>query len=300
MYYFVRAVTSDTLAFYTVGARGFVGRKNSFTDTGRINLTAVTGPGENHSIIRKPDTRPDHVVVGAANSTEVDWTDCTFDGARKITLTEKASIAGGAMIKVGQIEADVADITAVSICINTLSEGEALFTNLGNINNILLCDIELIGEGHAFEIICEGFNTSNNTYIGFWEPAINGWKFDTSSGVNTTTNVITTNANHGHSTGDAVYYNKEGGSVSVGLLDGAKYYVNVKSATEFTMHATKAAATQNVNAISLISTGAEVHSVYNSKAVVYNNSGSDVSINVTPGSTIPSFRNEIGSSTIII
>jgi hypothetical protein len=146
-YYFVRAIDADTISFYDVGAT--VGRQNSFTDTSRISLTAVTAPGENHSIIRSPDNRPDHTVTGTTG-VGVNFNQCSLDGARIITLTSKAILTGGFILNTGQVIARTAPITGVAILDPTTTEGAALFTALSSLNNISECDIEAGDNGHAF------------------------------------------------------------------------------------------------------------------------------------------------------
>jgi hypothetical protein len=113
------------------------------------------------------------------------------------------------------------------------------------------------------------------------------------------TEVITTDANHGFTTGDAVYYNNEGGTDTIGITNGNKYYVNVASATTVTVHETKAAAVAGSSDINLTdgATG-ETHSLYSSKAAVFNDSGGSITITVSGGDN-PSYRNGTSASTTI-
>lgn len=83
--------------------------------------------------------------------------------------------------------------------------------------------------------------------------------FLTSTGVNSATDVVTTTANHGWTTATAVYYNKSGGSVSMGLTNEAYYYVRSVAVNQLSFHPTALDATNNTNKINLTSTGAETH-----------------------------------------
>jgi len=297
--YFVRAVSSTTLAFYAVGSSA--GRQNSFTNTSPISLTTAVAPGENHSIIRDPDTRPDHTVVGTTG-VGVDWNSCTYDTFRVLTLTSKATITGGFILNGGQIVASTGVATGASITTPTTAEGVALFTGLSTISNITGNTIEAGDNGHAFEITSGGTQTSNNTYSGFWSPDDTGWNFDTEDGVDSGTDIITTDANHGFEDGDAVYYNNEGGSETIGITNGNKYYIGNKTATTFSLHATKAAGVAGSSKIDLTASGlgnGETQSIYGAHATLYNNSGTSATINVTTGTSAPSVRNGTGASTTV-
>jgi len=294
--YFVRVLDADTFALYAVGTSA--GRQNSFTNTSPISLTTIAAPGENHSIILNPDNRPDHTVIGTTG-VGVTWDSCSIDGCRVLTLTSKAGIDGGFVLRVGQIIASTASIENVSITTPTTTEGVALFTGLSTIGNIL-DNVITAGEfGHAFEITSGGSMASRNTYSGFWTPDDLGWNFDTLGGVDGVTDVITTDANHGFVDGDAVYYNDEGGTSDVGLVDATKYYVNAPTADTLTLHATKAAAVAGTSKIALNTDTTETHSLYGAHATLYNNSGTSATITVTTGSSTPSVRNGTGASTTV-
>jgi hypothetical protein len=134
--------------------------------------------------------------------------------------------------------------------------------------------------GHAVEITTAGeFNSNGNQFTGYWDPEIDGanlgWEFNTETGVNGTTEVITTNADHGFYSGDAVYYNNEGGSETPGPTNGNKYYVYVLTATTFKLHTTRSGAiadnsTTRVNLTASSSGNAETHSIYGSHAALFN------------------------------
>lgn len=294
--YFVRAIDANTLAFYAYGAT--VGRQNSFTDTSRINLTAAGAPGENHSIVLTPDTRADHTVSGTTG-VGVTWTACTIDGCRVLTLTSKATITGGFILKTGNIALGGGTLTDINISGQTTSEGVGLI-NTSDLDLISGCDFEAGSEGHAIRMTAATTEGWNNTHGGYWAPANNGWKFHTITGVDAATEIITTNANHGFTSGEAVYYNDEGGTDTIGLTDGSKYYVNVLSATTLSVHRTRAAALADSSRINLSdgSTG-ETHSLYSGRAVLFNDTASGtLTVNVTGGNA-PSVRNAPGATTVV-
>jgi hypothetical protein len=295
-YYFVRAVTADSLAFYAVGAT--VGRQNSLSDTTRVTLTTQTAPGENHSLLRDPDNRPDITVSGTAGA--VDFASCSFDGVRILTLTSKATIDGGFILNTGNIVASTASLDGVSINCDTLEEGDALFDPLTTMTNIKNCTITAGDEGHFARLTSSGGTSTNNTFTDFWAPAANGWKFHTITGIDDTSNEeITFDGNHGFTTGDAVYYNNEGGSDTIGLTNGNKYYVNVVDTDTVSVHLTKAAAVAGSSKINLTDgSSGETHSLYSSKAAIFNDSGGALTITVDGGSN-PSYRNGTSASTTL-
>ncbi len=261
-----------------------------------VVLTAVTAPGENHSLKREPDNRPDLTVTGTSG--EFDTAACVFQAFRTLTLTSAVSIIGGFILDTGQIVASTATLTGVILSGMTTEEGEALFTALSTLANITGCTMTAGDDGHLFEITSGGTMTSNNEYTGFWSPTDLGWNFHTQTGI--ASNIITTDAAHGFVDGDAVYYNDEGGTDDILLVDGDKYYVNVPSATTLTVHATKAAAIAGTSIITLQDgSGGETHSLYGAHATLYNNSGTSATINVTTGSSAPSVRNGTGASTTV-
>jgi hypothetical protein len=81
--------------------------------------------------------------------------------------------------------------------------------------------------------------------------------FQTQSGVASGTEVITTDAPHGFSTGNGVYYSVNGGVDTVGLTDGVMYYVNVISDNTLSLHATRTNAVGDASRIDVTSAGTE-------------------------------------------
>jgi hypothetical protein len=288
--YFVRAVTDDSIALYAIGAT--VGRQNAYTDTSRVGLTAA-GTGQNHKLTRIPQTVPDLTQTGTSGSAAFDAVSCTFNGFREITLTTRGTLDTCSFLSVGGITLAGGTLTDCTFQDSVLEEGEALITDT-TLLNIGGCSFVAEGRGHAVEIDSAGTFAFNNSYSGYGP---NRAEFITSAaGVDDTGEVITTDEAHGFSTGDHVYYNKEGGSQAVGLTDGDKYYVNDLTDTTLSLHVSKTDAEGDTARVDLTDSGTETHSLYSGIAVVYNSSGDLVTIDVTTGSA-PTVRNSVGSST---
>lgn len=289
--YYVYVVDADTVELYNTKVNAYGGPSG----TGEQGLTAATAPGENHSLVLDVDNRPDFTVSGTGGAFDADA--CVWDGIRVITFTSKCTLVGGFILGTGQVVLSTGSMDGVTVKTPTTAEGVALLTGLSTIANIDNCTFEGNGSSHAVEITSTGSTSSaGNTFDdSYWSPSPDGWNFDTITGIDS--NIITTDAAHGFVDGDAAYYNNEGGSDTIGLTHGNKYYVNAPTTTTLTVHATKAAAVAGSSAITLSdgSTG-ETHSLYGAHAVVYNNSGGSVTITVTSGD-VPSFRNGTGAST---
>lgn len=83
--------------------------------------------------------------------------------------------------------------------------------------------------------------------------------FDTSSGVDGGTEVITTDTTHPFNTGDAVIYSDQGGAVNVGLTDLTKYYVRNLTSTTISIHTTHADAKTDTSRVDLTAGASETH-----------------------------------------
>jgi hypothetical protein len=299
--YWVYVISADTVALHAT-------RASAYGDTTRINLTAA-GTGQNQSFTRNPDNRADFTVTGTTATAGLVSTSCIYEGIRVMTLTSKCAITSGFIQNIGNVTASTAALTSVLISDMTLGEGDALFTPLASMNGITYCSFDGGGDrdgGHAMEITATGStNSVGNLFENYWQPTVSGsdkgWNFHTQDGVDASTEVITTNAAHGFTTGDAVFYNNEGGTDTIGVTHGNKYYVNVASTTTFTLHLTRAEAIAGTPDINLTdgATG-ETHSFYSAKATVFNDTGGAVTINVSGGGDSPSFRNGTSASTTVV
>lgn len=82
--------------------------------------------------------------------------------------------------------------------------------------------------------------------------------FNTGTGISS--NIITTASTHGFSTGQAVTYSRNGGSIDIGPEPGT-YYVRAASTSTVTLHATAAHAVANTNILTLTASGSETHTL---------------------------------------
>ena len=228
----------------------------------------------------------------------------TFDNFRRFSLFTGVNLAS-ILLSPGKILLNGGTLDGCSVSLQTTEEGEALIEadTLANIkNNIFVSSLSAGNDGHVVELLATGtFAFDGNTLSGYWTPAMNGWNFHTITGVDAATEVITTDAAHGFADGDAAYYNNGGGSDTVGLTNLAKYYVNVITTTTLSLHLTRASAIADVARVNL-SDGAlgQTHSLFSSKAAIYNNSGGSVTVNVGGGGTSPAYRNGSGATTTIV
>lgn len=84
--------------------------------------------------------------------------------------------------------------------------------------------------------------------------------FNTGAGVNGTTEVIDTVANHDFQDGDEITYSRNGGTEDIGPEPGT-YYVHYISDTTLSLHATAALAISDTSREDLTSTGSETHTL---------------------------------------
>ncbi len=107
--------------------------------------------------------------------------------------------------------------------------------------------------------------------------------FDPNTGVNGTTEVITTSGSHGLATGDEIMYNQNSGAIRMGLIEGKKYYARNLTSTTISLHPTSTDATNNTNAINLYdpSSGTETHYLYKTN----DGAGGDVTISGGDGTS---------------
>lgn len=152
------------------------------------------------------------------------------------------------------------------------------------------------GEGHAIQITQAGVYAFDNN--GFFNYSDGYAEFSTAQAF--TSELITTDAAHGFTSGEAVYYEKGSGTASIGPTAGNLYYVRVASTTTLYLHETQEAVTSAVNPVNMTTSGTETHYLYSAHAAVVNSSGSNVTINWSGNDgTAPSVRN-IGTSTTTV
>lgn len=276
-------------------------RANSYANTSPIDITAA-GSGEQHSFRRQPDTRP--VYTASDVSGTASYTNCNFIRFASLTLTAGVTMTSCNLVNCSALTLGAGTLDSCTIVTPLLAEDES-FVATSDLADLVTCAFEEGDEGHAIEIDTIGsYSFIENTFSGYWthaNAAGDGAQFNTTSGagVDDTGNDITTDDTHGLATGDAVFYEDGGGSDDIGLEDGYRFYTNVISTTNFSLHVTKEDATTDANRVNLNNTGTgETHTVYSSKAAIVNRSGGLVTIDVTDGGT-PFVRN-VGAATTVV
>ena len=158
--------------------------------------------------------------------------------------TSEANALIGTAIGLSEAASQSAAITGEVSFAPTSIVGE--FTGDGTIS--YAADSKIIdGEDTKFTSF---FNTGDTFFISVPETTVEA----TISGVNTSTEIITTSSPHGFSTGDTVKFSTTG-SLPGGLDADYLYYVNVASTTTFSVHFTKTNADANSSKVNLTSAG---------------------------------------------
>ena len=304
--YWVRAVDADTLAFYS-------SRANSYSDTTRTSLTASSaGNGENHSLTLDPDTRPDYTATSSSGT--VFYASCNFVRFRVFTLTSGVTFEGCNFVSVDSIALGGATLTSCNFTGGTTYPGDPLISgSVTEIENIDATDFSAsdLG-GHAIEISSgsSALDIDSLRFFGYGPDPENGngHSFDTETQVDGTNDEIDYTG-HSFSTGDPVYYSHydpstgTAGTETIGLTDGALYYVRSVTVDSFSLHPTEYAATNNQNKIALTASTAgngETHTFYSANAAIVNNTGNAITINITGTGTSPTIRNIGGSTSTVV
>ena len=248
------------------------------------------------------DTRVDLFVEATTGTLAL--VDTSFTNFRNVTLTSAATVTGCTL--------DLYDITMSTATVSDTTITTTAIDGTAACNDLSFGDQTAIswakgsrtptttdpGTGHAIEVTTTGAKSATSLSFADY-PAVS--TFDTITGINAGTDVLTTDAVHGLVDGERVYLNANGGTDTVGLTaHTTAYFVNVPTTTTMTLHTTLAlgiAGTSPVN-LSVGATG-EVQWLEPGSAAVYNSSGGAVTWNVTGGSS-PSVRNSAGSTTTVV
>lgn len=294
--YGITKLSSTTLAIHHGDSNGLF--LEAYGDTSRVNLTAAGN--ERHTLTRAVDMRPQFVASGTSGTLSL--SNCNFQNFAVITLTSSCSQTSGAVTGSEGITQGGATLTGIVFTTATTEPGEAL---IAASDPAAISDCDFTSEtyeayvkgGHAIRVTTSGtYSFSGNTFTGYG-PARR--TFDTTANVNGSTEIITCDAAHGYSSGDAVYYSDEGGAVSVGLTDGNLYYVNAQSTTTLSFHLLPDDAIDDLNKVNLTASGSETHAIYSANAAIWNDSGGTVTLNIQGGGDTPTVRNTSGLSTVV-
>jgi hypothetical protein len=275
-----------------------------------------------NSVVSSPSRYKWGLHASASTSASYSFDGLNVIGAGTITLNKAITITGltindystldlsGATFTGGIIKAMPATNDSITTSSTTAIQSSAITTTTVTAGNrwasVAYSDLDIFSNntftgsstsGHAIRISSAGTVTFVGNTFTSYGPAARS--FNTGTGVDSGTDIITTDAAHGYTDGDPIYYQDQGGSVTMGLTDGTLYYVNAQSSTTLSFHTSSADATADTSRVDLTSTGTETHYIYSAGAAIYNNSGGAVTINVTSGGSAPSIRNSDGSSTTV-
>lgn len=292
-YYISSNISTNVIQLATTKANALAGTNITLTPTG----------DEEHSFTLQPDTRPDLLVTGNSGAATLDG--CSFDRFRNITLTSGATLTNCIIINAELITQDSGTITGCRFSGGDNIPGDSLIVSDAATADISNCTFTQTTKtnrgGHAVEY--SGTPTASVTFTG---NTFNGYGPDAatfttdSGGVDAVGDDITTDNPHGFVDGDVVYYNKEGGTAAIGLTDGDRFYVNNISASNLSLHMSRANAIDDVNRVALNTNLAETHSLYSGDAAFYNsNTSGTLTLSIAGGATAPSVRNAPGATTTI-
>ena len=216
--------------------------------------------------------------------------------------------AGTVQLKSGILLEEVSFSSCDAIPVSGASLNSCSFSSTTGINALTLAtsgestnitNCAFIGTGttsHAMKLDGAGtYSSTGHTFTGYG-PTVFG--FHTTNDVNATTDVVT-KTTHTYSTGAAITYNKQGGSVNIGLTDNTTYYVRAVTADTLGFYTSAANAIADTSRIALTSTGSETHYINSNSAAVFNNSGGAIIINISSGD-VPTIRNGTSATTTIV
>jgi len=263
-----------------------------------VNLTASTaGNGEIWRIDKDNDRRPELTVSGTAGTFVA--TDCVFSAFGAIVLTSGCTMDGGTFSDCGTITQAQAAMTDCVFLDHTTIEGEAFIdsNNLADFSGGTFDNTG--GRGHAIKITATGTYAFNDNIFSGYDPTTYETSFDTITDVDDVGEDITITS-HPYTTGDAVVYSDEGLSDTIGLTDNAVVYVNSIDVDTISLHLNEGDALNDNARINLTDGSAgQTHKFYGASAMIWNDSGGLVTINVS-GGTLVSVRNTSGSTTTVV
>jgi len=269
--------TSETSYYWTINALASSGASWDFTGTTVVNATVT---------LRNVMTFDSMTFV---NCSSIDISGCTINNSNVSGAPAAGSgITVDSSSSVTNCEINTTSVSAGNSFVSTSTPDDisgTVFTGSAS-------------TGHAIRITATGtFDFSGNTFTSYGPTKR---AFNTNTDVNSSTDVVTTDENHGYTTGAAVYYLKQGGTAAVGLTDGNLYYVRSIASNQLAFYTSAANAIADTSRVNLTASGtSENHEINSTSAAIYNNSGGLVTLNISDDGGVPSYRNSPGSSTII-
>lgn len=269
--------TSETSYYWTINASASSGATWDFTGSVIVNAIVT---------LRNVMTFDTMTFV---NCTSIDISSCTINNC---TISGAPAAGSGLTVNsssaITNCEINTTSVTAANSFMSTATPEDISTTAFTGSTST----------GHAIRLTTTGtFAFAGNTFTNYGPTKRT---FNTNTGVNGTTEVVTTDSNHGYANGAAVYYQKQGGTAAVGLTDGTLYYVRSIASNQLAFYSSAANAIADTSRINLTASGtSENHEINSTSAAIYNNSGGLVTLNISGGGDTPSYRNSSGSSTVI-
>jgi len=278
-----------------------------------------------NSIISSPSRYKWGLHASTSTSATYDFSGLSVIGAGTVTLNKAITISELTINDYSTLDVSNAGLSGCTV-LNPPSSNDSLTTNSStsfsscSINtttvtagnrwaSVATADLDIFSgctftgsttSGHAIRLSSTGsVSFSGNTFTSYGPAARS---FNAATGVNTTTDVITLDDTHGYANGEPAYFQDQGGTAPTGLTDGSLYYVRSESSTTITLYDTAAHAIAGgaTGRADITATGSGTQYIYSAAAAIYNNSGGAVTITITNGGNIPSYRNSDGSSTTIV
>ena len=269
--------TSVNSFYWTINAAASSGATWDFTGTVIVNATVT---------LRNVMTFDSMTFV---NCTSIDISACTINNCN---ISGAPAAGSGLTVSssstITNCEINTTSVTAANSFMSTATPEDISTTSFTGSTST----------GHAIRLTTTGtFAFVGNTFTSYGHTRRT---FNTSSGVNSGSDYVTLDDNHGYSNGAAIYYQKQGGSASIGLTDSTLYYVRSIASNQLAFYNSAANAIADTSRINLTASGtSESHEINSTSAAIYNNSGNIVTLNLSGGGTTPSYRNSSGSSTVI-
>jgi len=229
--YYVRAVTVDTIAFYA-------SENNALTDTSRIALTAT---GTETHYINSLDAAIYNNSGGAVTLNILD--NGTVPSIRNGSGSS-TTVNNNITLTITVQDSSANPIIGAQVAVFKTSDDSVLVASTATNASGVVTQSVAASTGAIYIRVRQSTNTAT---------------FATTSGVNGSTEVITTDVAHSFVDGEAVVYSKNGGTAAIGLTAGTTYYVNAITTTTLSLHTSAANAISDTSRVDLTAAGAETH-----------------------------------------
>lgn len=273
------------------------GSANSFALS--YNLLSGDTLIHTNAIVSSPSKYTWEIASGSSASASYDFSGLTIVGADPVTLRDVTTFAEMNFTRCGLITLNSASLEDSTIGRSTATTGAVGFPSAAQGDNVVRISFVNNNDGdigHSIRISANGTYTfEGHTFVG-GGPSHFG--FHTQTDVDAAADEVDHTA-HGYATGDAVYYQDQGGSDTIGLTDGNLYYVRAVTADSLAFYTTKANALADTSRVGLSDGSAgQTHYLYSAKADVFVDASGSTTINVTSGDA-PTVRLRDGATITI-